>query len=88
MKLKVFGALAAIYVALSAFSPALAKSPYDRIIAKYASAYGVPVSLAHAVVAIESNYNPSRRGRAGEIGLMQITECRRLVDNTELQSFR
>ena len=72
MKLKVLGALAALIVGMSIVAPAMAKSPYDRIIARYASAYGVPVSLAHAVVAIESNYNPSRRGHAGEIGLMQV----------------
>ena len=72
MKMKVFGALAAICLALTSVVPATAKSPYDRIIAKYAGAYGVPVSLAHAVVSIESGYNPGRRGRAGEIGLMQV----------------
>lgn len=44
----------------------------DGIIAKYANAYGVPVKLAHAVVRIESNYRVNARGRAGEIGLMQI----------------
>jgi soluble lytic murein transglycosylase-like protein len=33
---------------------------------------GVPVALAMAVVRIESNHNPKARGRAGEIGLMQI----------------
>jgi soluble lytic murein transglycosylase-like protein len=72
MKLKVLGALAALAAAMSAISPVQAKSPYDRIIAQYASAYGVPVSLAHAVVAIESNYIASKRGHAGEIGLMQV----------------
>ena len=72
MKLKVLGALAALVVAMSSVSSAMAKSPYDRIIAKYASAYGVPVSLAHAVIRIESNYRPGIRGRAGEIGLMQV----------------
>lgn len=46
--------------------------PYDTIISHYAAQYGVPVSLAHAIIAIESNYRPSARGRAGEIGLMQI----------------
>lgn len=46
--------------------------PYSTIIARYASSYGVPLSLAHAVVRHESNYQPSVRGRAGEIGLMQI----------------
>ena len=33
---------------------------------------GVPVAIAHAVVKQESGYRPHLRGRAGEIGLMQI----------------
>lgn len=45
---------------------------YDAIIAHYASSYGVPVSLAHAVIRVESNYRSNARGSAGEIGLMQI----------------
>ena len=45
---------------------------YDTIITRYASSYGVPVSLAHAVIRVESNYRPTARGSAGEIGLMQI----------------
>jgi soluble lytic murein transglycosylase-like protein len=45
---------------------------YTTIVSRYAEAYGVPVSLAHAVVRIESNYRPDKRGSAGEIGLMQI----------------
>ncbi len=44
----------------------------DGIIARYANAYGVPVKLAHAVVRVESNYRISAKGKAGEIGLMQI----------------
>jgi Soluble lytic murein transglycosylase and related regulatory proteins (some contain LysM/invasin domains) len=46
--------------------------PYANLIASYARSHGVPVSLAHAVVRIESNYRPNARGRHGEIGLMQI----------------
>ncbi|WP_371179775.1 lytic transglycosylase domain-containing protein [Chelativorans sp. J32] len=46
--------------------------PYHSIISRYATEYGVPVSLAHAVISVESNYRPGVRGRAGEIGLMQI----------------
>ena len=72
MKLKVLGALAALGIAMSFVAPAMAGSPYDRIIAKYARTYGVPVNLAHAVIRIESNYRPGIRGRAGEIGLMQV----------------
>lgn len=45
---------------------------YSKIIDHYAVAYGVPVSLAHAVVKVESNYRPNVVGSAGEIGLMQI----------------
>ncbi|MDI6027997.1 transglycosylase SLT domain-containing protein [Corticibacterium sp. UT-5YL-CI-8] len=48
------------------------KVPYAVIIERYASSYGVPLSLAHAVVKIESNYRPNARGSAGEVGLMQI----------------
>lgn len=47
-------------------------SAYDAIIARHASEHGVPVALARAVVRIESNFRPDARGRAGEIGLMQI----------------
>lgn len=45
---------------------------YNSIIAKYASAEGVPVKLAHAVVKVESSYRPGATGKVGEIGLMQI----------------
>ncbi len=46
--------------------------PFNSIITHYAKLYGVPVELAHAVIQVESNYRPTARGRAGEIGLMQI----------------
>ncbi|WP_157019353.1 lytic transglycosylase domain-containing protein [Mesorhizobium xinjiangense] len=45
---------------------------YSDLIARYATSYGVPVQLAHAVVSVESNFKPNARGRAGEVGLMQI----------------
>lgn len=45
---------------------------YHALIAKYASANGVPVKLAHAVVRVESAYRANARGSAGEIGLMQL----------------
>jgi soluble lytic murein transglycosylase-like protein len=46
--------------------------PFHSVIARYAAIEGIPVALAHAVIRIESNYRPNARGRAGEIGLMQI----------------
>lgn len=52
--------------------PDRASARYAPLISRYAAQYDVPVSLAHAVVKIESNYRPNARGRAGEIGLMQI----------------
>lgn len=45
---------------------------YSAIVARYAAIEGVPVSLASAVIQIESNYRPNIVGGAGEIGLMQI----------------
>lgn len=48
------------------------RSAYDAIISKHATAHGVPLALAHAVVQVESNYRANARGRAGEVGLMQI----------------
>lgn len=48
------------------------KAPYGEIVERYASSYGVPVKLAHAVISVESNYRANARGKAGEIGLMQI----------------
>lgn len=52
--------------------PSVKSGPYSAIIAKYAKEYGVPVDLAHAIVRVESNFNPKARGSAGEVGLMQI----------------
>lgn len=48
------------------------RSRYNALIAKYARANGVPLKLAHAVVQVESTYRANARGRAGEIGLMQL----------------
>lgn len=52
--------------------PVTSDRKYGHLVARYARAYGVPVELAHAVIKVESNYRPNVRGRAGEVGLMQI----------------
>ena len=57
------------------FHAAKANEPetrYKSIIERYASLNGIPVQLAHAVITVESNYKPNSRGKAGEVGLMQI----------------
>jgi soluble lytic murein transglycosylase-like protein len=58
--------------AKAATATAASSIPYSDIITRYATQHGVPVQLAKAVVRIESNFKPNARGRAGEIGLMQI----------------
>ncbi|MBO6716851.1 MAG: transglycosylase SLT domain-containing protein [Rhizobiaceae bacterium] len=45
---------------------------YGSIITKHASANGIEVNLARAIIRIESNYRANARGQAGEVGLMQI----------------
>ena len=45
---------------------------FSSLIAAHAKSNGIPLALAHAVVAIESRYNARATGSAGEIGLMQI----------------
>jgi soluble lytic murein transglycosylase-like protein len=55
-----------------AAKPGGAAGPYHAVIARYAAQYGVPVSLAHAVISVESSYRPNMTGSAGEVGLMQI----------------
>jgi hypothetical protein len=45
---------------------------YRRLLIDEAEQYGLPPSLADAVMRVESNYNPSARGRDGEYGLMQV----------------
>ena len=47
-------------------------SKYPYLINRYARQHGVPSDLAHAIVRVESNFNPKARGRTGEVGLMQI----------------
>ncbi len=46
----------------------------DEVILAAAARYGVDAALIKAVVWRESWFDPQARGRAGEIGLMQITE--------------
>ena len=51
---------------------ATGRSNYDDLIRTQAAANNVPLSLAHAVVTVESNYKPNMTGSVGEIGLMQV----------------
>jgi len=48
---------------------------FDIIIGKTSDRHGVDPMLVKAVISKESNFNPDVRGKAGEIGLMQIRQC-------------
>ncbi|WP_063298207.1 MULTISPECIES: lytic transglycosylase domain-containing protein [unclassified Pseudovibrio] len=48
------------------------KGSYVKLIEQKAKKHGVPHHIAKAVVEVESNFNARARGRAGEVGLMQI----------------
>ncbi len=47
-------------------------SAIEELVEKHAEANDVPPALAHALVEVESSYNPKATGSNGEIGLLQI----------------
>ena len=47
---------------------------YDNVIRSAAARYQLPPALVKAVIWRESRFQPHARGRAGELGLMQLTE--------------
>lgn len=60
------------------------KSRIDRLISDIADGYGIESALLHAVVAVESRYNPRALSPNGAAGLMQLmpgTAKRYGVDN-------
>jgi len=50
----------------------LAKAGYDSVVDEVSRAYGVESALLHAVISVESRYNPKAVSRKGAIGLMQL----------------
>ena len=44
----------------------------ESLVEEHAAANDIPPALAHALVQVESSYNPKATGRNGEIGLLQI----------------
>lgn len=47
---------------------------YGGLVLKMAAEYGVAPGLVAAVIWVESRFDPMRVGKAGEVGLMQVTE--------------
>ncbi len=53
-------------------APKPASGSVPEMIDRLASQFGVPVKLAHALVRVESNYQPDARSPKGAMGLMQL----------------
>ncbi|MEQ1776241.1 MAG: lytic transglycosylase domain-containing protein [Burkholderiales bacterium] len=56
---------------LRAANPAL-RAQFAPLIAQVAQEYSLDVSLLHAIITVESGYNPQAKSPAGAIGLMQL----------------
>ncbi len=52
--------------------PLLADKPYAALIHKAALEADIEPALVHAVIAVESGYNPAARSPKGALGLMQV----------------
>ena len=48
------------------------RSPYDKVIERYADAYNVDPVLVHAVILVESDFNPRCVSNKNARGLMQL----------------
>lgn len=64
--------LAQVAPAAAPLPAGLDAKPYAELISTVAAAHGVDVKLVHAVVEVESNYQPRARSRKGAQGLMQL----------------
>lgn len=52
--------------------PDPARSGYDEVVDEISRAYGLESALLHAVISVESRYNPKAVSRKGAVGLMQL----------------
>ncbi|MEQ1667156.1 MAG: lytic transglycosylase domain-containing protein [Sulfuriferula sp.] len=52
--------------------PRVNKAKYNQIVAEVAQAHDLDAALLHAVISVESRYNPSIVSKKGAVGLMQL----------------
>ena len=52
--------------------PRARKAQYDQIVEEVARVHGIEVALLHAVISVESHYNPRAVSSKGAAGLMQL----------------
>jgi len=48
------------------------KARFDQMVAEVALVHGLDGALLHAVISVESRYNPNAVSKAGAVGLMQL----------------
>src|SRR5512147_1545766 len=48
------------------------KADYERVVAEVSRSYGLESALLHAVISVESRYNPKAVSQKGAAGLMQL----------------
>lgn len=48
------------------------KARFDQMVAEVAHTHGLDGALLHAVISVESHYNPNAVSRTGAVGLMQL----------------
>ncbi len=49
------------------------RRPYRETVTTYAAEYGIPEAAVYALIKRESNFDSTKVGKEGEIGLMQLT---------------
>ena len=48
------------------------KAPFDQVVEEISRTYGLDSALLHAVISVESGYNPKALSKKGAAGLMQL----------------
>jgi soluble lytic murein transglycosylase-like protein len=64
--------VAAAPVAKAAKPGPARKARYDKVVEEVSRAYGLESALLHAVISVESSYNPKAVSNKGAAGLMQL----------------